>query len=471
MAIDFTSSLEQLLRDAAAQQAQLKLIQQPSALDVTKPEVAQKLNAVMSQLLAGQKNQLDDYVRRAALTGVQRGGFNVRGVPNYAGGLQREAINALAAGYENRYKTALDYLKAMNDSELAMWSKAQEALASQMGLTTQGLGLQQKETQNLRELADAEKQREWQSGENTQQRELQKYLQSNQQNWQSQENLAERNWKSGESSLDRQLQQWLQTNRQTWQSGENAQQRALEEQVNKLKLQAEKEIAQGNWQNALQLEQLRAQTQKELQNESQKWQADMEAKYGGGGGGGGGGGRGGGGGGGGRSSSPGSPGSPSSPFSSSPSMPSSGRPGGPGGGRLSGSKEDILNRFQQETGMEVPQGAGFTTRTDWGYPTNDPWPIATVWGMSDEVAKALEKWINEGSGNGLEPVQNPWTGENYPINPVTGTSLGQWTQTTAPGNFSGGYETWSTGSPYTYGNYGSWESEPIPSYTYSWDEW
>ena len=392
-------------------------------------------------------------------------------------GLQREAINALAAGYENRYRTALDYLKAMNDAELAMWSKAQEALASQMGLTTQGLGLQQKETQNLRELADAQKQREWQSGENALSRELQKYLQSNQQNWQSQENLAERNWKSGESSLDRQLQRWMQTDRQAWQSGENTKQRALEEQINQLKLQAEKEIAQGNWGNALELERLKAATQKELQDDAQKWQAEMEAKYGGGGGGGGGGGRSGGGGGGGGGGRGSSPGSPSSPFSSSSSRPSSGRPGGPGG-RLSGSMNDILNRFQQQTGMQVPQGAGFTVRTDWGYPTNDPSPIATVWGGSDEFYEAFSKWANQSPydflmdyDNGLEPVQNPWTGEDYPINPVTGTSLGQWTQTTAPGNFSGGYETWSTSSPYTSSDYGSWESEPIPSYTYTWDEW
>jgi hypothetical protein len=437
MAIDLTSSLEQLLADAAAQQAQLRLIQQPSMLDVRKPEVAEQLNAVMSQLLAGQKNQLEDYVRRAALTGVQRGGFNVRGVPNYAAGLQREAINALAAGYENRNKIALDYLKAMNDSQMAMWSKAQEALANQMGLTTQGLGLQQKETQNLRELAEAQKQREWQSGENTQQRELQKYLQSNQQDWQSQENLAERNWKSGESLLDRQLQQWLQTNRQTWQSGENAQQRALEEKINSLKLQQEKEIAQGNWQNALQLEQLKAQTQKELQDNAQKWQAQMEAQYGAGA----------------KGSSSGSPGSSSGSRSSGTS---SGRASSPSSPSSSSENWDIAPPgYIDRNYLDWPYGF-YSGATREQIESSPGYQKLVGGGLLPEFDNTSTYGMLRDYFNGAERVQNPWTGENYPINPVTGTSLGQWTQTTAPGNFSGGYETWSTGSPYTYGGYDSW---------------
>jgi len=250
MPINLDTSLEQLLADAALEQAQLKLVTKPTALDMTSPETRTQLNTIMSDLMGGQKNQLDDYVRRAALTGVQRGGYNVRGVPNYAGSLQREAVNALASGYQNRYQTALDYLKYMNDAQLAMWGKAQDALANQMGITTSGLGLQQKETQNLRELADAEAQRGWQSGENTLARDLQKYLQENQQNWQSGESLAERDWKSQENVFDREQQRWMQDDQQAWQGGQNAQQRALEEKLKKMGIDADmaRQIAQQEFQ-------------------------------------------------------------------------------------------------------------------------------------------------------------------------------------------------------------------------------
>jgi len=92
-----------------------------------------------------------------------------------------------------------------------------------------------------------------------------------------------------------------------------------------------------------------------------------------------------------------------------------------------------------------------------------------MWGGTHEDYRAFEDWyrnqLQTSGDNNLYPVQNPWTGENYPINPVTGTSLGQWPQLIAPGNFEGGFETWSTDTPYTSMNpyasynpidYGEW---------------
>ena len=61
----------------------------------------------------------------------------------------------------------------------------------------------------------------WQSGENQLTRDQQRILQELSQTWQSGENSANRNWQSGENTLNRDQQTMLQQMSQAWQSGEN----------------------------------------------------------------------------------------------------------------------------------------------------------------------------------------------------------------------------------------------------------
>jgi hypothetical protein len=105
-----------------------------------------------------------------------------------------------------------------------------------------------------------------------------------------------------------------------------------------------------------------------------------------------------------------------------------------GGPRLNasyGSKEDILKRFQQETGMAVPQGAGFTTYMDWGYQTNEPWAIATIYGGNDEFYKKFSEWANQPVSNtnaqntwdqfdGSEQTNNAWAYPDTPAETISG---------------------------------------------------
>jgi hypothetical protein len=65
----------------------------------------------MSNVLGGQRNQLDDYVRRTAAAGVKRGGMNVTGGPVFDSALHQSAMKTLAAGYSDRFREAMDYNK------------------------------------------------------------------------------------------------------------------------------------------------------------------------------------------------------------------------------------------------------------------------------------------------------------------------------------------------------------------------
>jgi hypothetical protein len=71
------------------------------------PEVAQ----YMSHIMGGQRNTLDDMMKRAAATGINRRGQNVRGGPGYESGLYQDAMKTLARGYQDRFESAMDYNK------------------------------------------------------------------------------------------------------------------------------------------------------------------------------------------------------------------------------------------------------------------------------------------------------------------------------------------------------------------------
>jgi hypothetical protein len=65
----------------------------------------------MGNVLGGQRNQLDDYVRRTAGAGIKRGGMNVTGGPSLDSALHQNAMKTLASGYSDRFREAVDYNK------------------------------------------------------------------------------------------------------------------------------------------------------------------------------------------------------------------------------------------------------------------------------------------------------------------------------------------------------------------------
>jgi hypothetical protein len=65
----------------------------------------------MGNVLGGQRNQLDDYVRRTASSGIKRGGMNVAGGPALESALHQNAMKTLASGYSDRFREAMDYNK------------------------------------------------------------------------------------------------------------------------------------------------------------------------------------------------------------------------------------------------------------------------------------------------------------------------------------------------------------------------
>jgi hypothetical protein len=95
------------------------------------PEVAQ----YMSHIMGGQRNTLDDLMKRAAATGINRRGQNVRGGPGYESGMYQDAMRTLAGGYQNRFESAMDYNKYLQgtlaDLESQRFSDAMRLLDMQ----------------------------------------------------------------------------------------------------------------------------------------------------------------------------------------------------------------------------------------------------------------------------------------------------------------------------------------------------
>jgi hypothetical protein len=221
---EYSNKVSDWQTNLQGQNARYDTAKMPTAPDVTQPEWGNKQKAVMSDMMSGQRNQLEDYVRRASLTGVQRGGFNVAGAPNYASGLQREAVNSLAAGYDSRYANSLKYMQDLANFEQGQYQNQQQNLGNLWGLQGQALGLQGQDVANqrgydvsMKQLADKGAEREWQTGERT----------------------GTQSWQTGER-----------TGTQSWQAGQNAQQQGTQVKLQQMGIDADtaKYLSQQGWQ-------------------------------------------------------------------------------------------------------------------------------------------------------------------------------------------------------------------------------
>jgi hypothetical protein len=88
----------------------------------------------MSNVLGGQRNTLDDYVRRAAGASIRRGGRNAVGSPPLDSALYQQAIESLAKGYGDRFRDAMDYNKYVKGTESSQFSDNMRNLQNLLGM-------------------------------------------------------------------------------------------------------------------------------------------------------------------------------------------------------------------------------------------------------------------------------------------------------------------------------------------------
>jgi hypothetical protein len=88
----------------------------------------------MSNVLGGQRNTLDDYVRRAAGASIRRGGKNAAGSVPLDSALYQQAIESLAKGYGDRFRDATDYNKYVKGKESSEFSDNMRNLQNLLSL-------------------------------------------------------------------------------------------------------------------------------------------------------------------------------------------------------------------------------------------------------------------------------------------------------------------------------------------------
>lgn len=96
----------------------------------TDPEVRDYMGNVM----AGQRNTLDDYVRRAAGASIRRGGQGTAGGPPLDSALYQQAIESLAKGYGDRFRDAMNYNKYVKGTESSEFSDNMRNLQNLLSL-------------------------------------------------------------------------------------------------------------------------------------------------------------------------------------------------------------------------------------------------------------------------------------------------------------------------------------------------
>ncbi len=88
----------------------------------------------MSNGLGGQRNTLDDYVRRAAGASIRRGGRNTAGSLPLDSALYQQAIESLAKGYGDRFRDAMTYNRYVKGTESSQFSDNMRNLQNLLSL-------------------------------------------------------------------------------------------------------------------------------------------------------------------------------------------------------------------------------------------------------------------------------------------------------------------------------------------------
>ncbi|MBI5248420.1 MAG: hypothetical protein HY912_02900 [Desulfomonile tiedjei] len=94
--------------DAISQQIQSLSKSGNNSEYVARPDDTE-VTGYMSHVLGGQRELMDEYVKRAATSGTRRGGTNAVGGPAAGSSLHHDAMKTLASDYSNRFSQAMDY--------------------------------------------------------------------------------------------------------------------------------------------------------------------------------------------------------------------------------------------------------------------------------------------------------------------------------------------------------------------------
>lgn len=94
----------------------------------------QEVKDYLANALSGQRNTLDDYVRRAAGASIKRGGMNVLGGPDLDSTLHHDAMKTLAAGYGQRLGEAMNYNKYLKSVQYGQYADSVRNLQNLLGL-------------------------------------------------------------------------------------------------------------------------------------------------------------------------------------------------------------------------------------------------------------------------------------------------------------------------------------------------
>jgi hypothetical protein len=193
------------------QQAQQFTPNAPSSPDITTDAWGNKHRTVMNDMLSGQRNQLDDYVKRAGMTGIQRGGFQQQ---TAAPSAQYDAIKNLAGGYGDRYNQALAYMNQLGEFDQRNYQTQAQTYSDLVGAATQyQSGAEQRELeaylqQKAGEAAMAQQlaQQQWQTGERTGTQAYQTEQDARQREWQTGERTGTQGWQTAERMGTQQYQ-------------------------------------------------------------------------------------------------------------------------------------------------------------------------------------------------------------------------------------------------------------------------
>ncbi len=106
----------------------------------------------MSNILGGQRKLMDEYVKRAANSGMRRGGMNAVGGPALDSALHHDAMKSLASDYSNRFSEGMNYGRYAKGTRYGQERDRQQELQNLFGIQRGYLTARQNRQDRIAEL-------------------------------------------------------------------------------------------------------------------------------------------------------------------------------------------------------------------------------------------------------------------------------------------------------------------------------
>jgi hypothetical protein len=106
----------------------------------------------MSNILGGQRKLMDEYVKRAANSGMRRGGMNAAGGPAFDSALHHGAMKNLASDYSNRFSEGMNYGRYAKGTKYGQERDRQQELQNLFGIQRGYLTARQNRQDRIAEL-------------------------------------------------------------------------------------------------------------------------------------------------------------------------------------------------------------------------------------------------------------------------------------------------------------------------------